>query len=102
MACDWHVGQRVVCVDDTPLTLLRIVSGTLKKRDVYTIRDIIESVGNHPSEVGLILEEIEVIGPWRKCGFRPRRFRPVVRFKNDISVFTSILDRVNKREVVDA
>lgn len=34
--------------------------------------------------------------------YASRYFRPVVKFKNDISELQAILDRVNRREAIDA
>lgn len=101
---DWHVGQRVVCVDAHKPKVNIIISGSLRERAAYTVR----SVFVHEGVVALRLEEIccvlwRAISPYgddQECAFEAARFRPVV--ESDISVFTAILDRVNKREVADA
>lgn len=102
---DWHVGQKVVCIidhwnvgpfDENPK--MPTVG------QVYTIRDItpvfsdglcafrFEEIINKPIRYGNLDEPM----------FHQKGFRPVVSQHADISVFTSILDRVNSREVADA
>lgn len=97
---DWHVGQRVVCVDVAGVCDRLIVSGALIKGNIYTVREVVEDQG----EIGLRLREVYCVialGQWEVTP-PARRFRPLVEPHADISVFTSILDRVNKRERIDA
>ena len=106
MAYDWHVGQRVVCVDGK-IELSRVYKWERLpvEGSIYTIRAIVpcDDVGpvafrlveirNRPAKY-----ETRV----RELSFLARRFRPVVERGADISVFTSILDRLPAREPVDA
>jgi hypothetical protein len=75
----WHIGQKVVCIDDTPRAG-QIVTGNIPKKDViYTIRGIYESK-KQPGQIALILNEITndihpTLGHER--GFYAWRFRPV-------------------------
>lgn len=101
---DWYVGQKVVCVDGEvgffpgpPVTDPIIGS-------VYTIREIVDV---YSDGLGFRLEEIinptfEYADGQTEATFDETWFRPIVSQDADISVFTFILDRVNKREAVDA
>ena len=99
---DWHVGQKVVCVDASGDEHPRdILSGSLREGAVYTIREIEPWKGS----LGIRVAEIvcrRSAGYGGECGFLIRRFRPVVEPKADISKLQAILDRLPKREVVDA
>ncbi|MDR3464183.1 MAG: hypothetical protein P4L76_17915 [Beijerinckiaceae bacterium] len=100
MSADWHVGQKVVCVSDTwqrPFkrsyfgAWLKLLGQPCpRKGDVYTIA----SIDADPyGQVGIffVLREL----PESLC--ESVGFRPVVEHKNDISIFTKILDRVNAK-----
>ena len=75
----FKIGQKVVCVDDTPKPG-QVVPGNIPKKGVmYTIRDIYESKFN-PGSIGFILDEIRndihpLLGHER--GFYSWRFRAV-------------------------
>lgn len=94
----WRVGQKVIRVNDK--FKRRVINPQLGV--VYTIREIYDFDG-----VGFVLAEIRnaprltTVGI-AEPGFFAWRFRPVVEPEADISVFTSILDRINKREAVEA
>jgi len=97
-----RVGQAVVCIDNTIGDEVRHLVDLTKFMipqcgPVYTIRSIVERDGF----IGLRLHGIinPVWGP-DEAWFDSEHFRPVV--ESDISVFTAILDRLPKREVVDA
>lgn len=103
----FHVGQKVVCVD----VALRHCDGAglaslLTIGAIYTVRDFDRRAADVHGAPTLRLEEIrgpEVLSPrglW-EIGFYPDRFRPVTEKKTDISCFTRILDKVNKREPVN-
>jgi hypothetical protein len=96
---DWHVGMKVVCVDDDwdfgPLP-----GETFPKAGaVYTIR----SLSIEGSEVFVQLAEIvnpvcvfeDIIG---ESEFAAVNFRPVQPRKTDISIFTAMLDSARERE----
>lgn len=97
---DWHVGQKVVCVCAGPGRFWAVTSGELIEGTVYTVRAVVLWDGH----VGLRLDEIvcRLCFDGEECAFHSRRFRPAVSPQADISILTSILDRINKREVVDA
>ena len=88
----FHVGQKVVCIDArTPVGCTQ----ELKPGGIYTIADISE----YWDGIGIRLVEIKAEQTRRYIdAFRVERFRPIVEKKTDISVFTDILDRVNKSE----
>ena len=105
---DWYVGQKVVCVNDDfsrchKKTLITFIFP--KKGAVYTVREVVA----RDYRIGLRLNEIinqegYFVRVCRLCelAFIAVRFRPVVEINADISVFNSILDEVNKHEVIDA
>ena len=75
----WKVGQKIVCIDDTPRSGQVVIGFIPKKGVTYTIRDIYESK-KQPGQIGLILEEIRneinhTLGHER--GFYAWRFKPV-------------------------
>jgi hypothetical protein len=79
---NWHVGMKVVCVDN---------SGDGKDLDlgrVYTISDIYKCV--QPDLTTPIFVDL-VEKP--SGGWFPRRFRPVQPRKTDISMFTAMLTK---------
>ena len=75
----WKVGQKVVCIDDTPRAG-QIITGFIPKKGItYTIRYIYESK-KQPGQIALVLEEIrnEIHPPLgHERGFYAWRFRPV-------------------------
>jgi hypothetical protein len=76
----FHVGQDVVCVDDSDTFGAARAHG-LCRGDVYSIAGITPS---GPSAGYLALGGI--ISAWN-----PRRFRPVIKRVTDISIFTEML-----------
>lgn len=105
---NFHVGQKVVCVDDMANIEARKIPEIDKGR-IYVIRKIgeqhVRGLGNvlsvwlegvHRSDVdpwfdGFQLIEIE------DFGFRLSRFRPVVERKTDISCFKAMLNPKNQQ-----
>lgn len=92
----FHVGQKVVCINDTPWNSPLL--GTLRRGCIYTIRWI----GIHLGQPCVKVDEI-----LRPCGldispddtpFLSRRFRPLIERKTDISIFTAMLNP-SKRSV---
>ncbi len=89
----FHVGQRVVCVDDSPDWVYGKTFLTLNA--VYTIADLSPyrrftiAGGRSRESVGVRVAEIDIsnFGAW----WAPERFRPVVERKTDISIFTEML-----------
>ena len=104
MTCNFRVGQKVVCVDDSdPVGSAgwHARKGTkfgLSHGKVYTIEGIYEAPGFYngklENSVCLSLAELKKppppIHPWAD-GFNAKRFRPVVQRKTDISVFKALL-----------
>lgn len=96
---NFHVGQKVVCVDDTANNgpLSANMHNLIRKGEVYTIRDIDHrAAGIHGSpsvrleEVACPIQPATILGPWEP-GFHPRRFRPAIERKTDIGIFTALL-----------
>jgi hypothetical protein len=86
-----HVGQKVVCVDDS-LSELRDVDEILPtKGKIYTIRAIVRrsSLGFHLVEI--TNEPYRYRDGFGELSFKASRFRPVVERKTDISIFTAML-----------
>lgn len=107
MSADWHIGQKVVCVDASRTSGRPLNEGGLCLGKVYTIREI--KLPPEYNGVGFLLEEIinpkqEYTSPIGVCikeaSYRVARFRPVVEDKTQFGLLTSILDRVSKREKV--
>jgi len=100
----FHVGQKVVCVNDVWVRIWDDVECPLVKGEVYTIAGFSapdKSIG--PDRIirmisGVILQEVS--NPTAKrgedCGFCPTRFRPLVEKKTDITVFTEMLRPVKE------
>lgn len=83
----FHVGQKVVCVNDDP-SWKGMPTG-LTKGVVYTIDALVE----YPYE-GIGVQLVEISLPDNEHhwpAFHPRRFRPVIERKTDISIFTRML-----------
>lgn len=100
MSCNFHVGQKVVCVDaefqrgDFYDATTLPVEGT-----VYTVRDVFEPV---PGAICIRLDEIvndveDFECGMMEAGFMVRRFRPVVERKTDISIFKAMLNPSKQR-----
>lgn len=100
---DWHVGMKVVCVEDKADWVSLFDGGTSaalrfpKSNHVYTISRIIAQ----GSDVGIQVEEIATqyrdgseIAFWAGC------FRPVQPRATDISIFTAMLTGTKRK--VDA
>jgi hypothetical protein len=112
----FHVGQKVVCVDDRLVkdyarsAVYKEFAGGLdglKSGLVYTVR----ASGFYTPVPGVpVVWLSEIVRPIRsqadeiygEAPFAAARFRPVVERKTDISIFTAMLDRAPSRELVDA
>jgi hypothetical protein len=102
MTCNFHVGQKVVCIDDNDsppkghqvLTVMVLP----KVGKVYTVREVLTGVvGGSPC---VLLQEIpdqivEVLSNGvHRVGtivFYAHAFRPLVERKTDISIFKAML-----------
>lgn len=111
---DWHVGMKVVCVDDVfdesgRNGIGRACEVVPVAGQVYTIRAIGKFYPGNPEELVIVLNEIvNPVLPYRygysvvrseRC-FGVFRFRPVQKRKTDISIFTAILH--DQRDKVEA
>lgn len=101
----FYVGQKVVCVEDRPHMFYKRGSPAmdgLRKDTVYTVR----AVGIDPHWKTPALWLVEIVRPIRgsktEIGYDPRRFRPVVERKTDISIFKEILNNPRIRIPEDA
>lgn len=97
---NFHVGQKVVFVDDSGISDPKIVGNKYGfvfpvKGSVYTVRAIVTS--DYTGKVLLLLVEIDnreqaKATDWHKePGVESDRFRPVIERKTDISIFTDML-----------
>ena len=97
----FKIGQKVVCIDDTP-RVGQVVTGFIPKKGVtYTIRDIYESK-LQPGQVALILEEIrnEIHPPLgHERGFYSWRFRPVDEDWAE-GILNKIAEEIEEEELV--
>ena len=92
-----YIGQKIVCVGG-PDRIIFYWEIQPKRNAVYTIRDI------RPRGDRLAFLLVEIVNPpanydqgFDECGFWASRFKPVKTFKNDISIFQRIVDKVNKK-----
>ena len=88
----FHVGQRVVCVDDSDVDDTGANTGIryLRRGRLYTVtRTYVLSSGP-----GVNLQEID--RPYSYEGFRAERFRPAIEHEEDISVFTRELETTSR------
>lgn len=86
---NFRVGQKVVCVDDEPPRFPKDTPDHLVLNAIYTV------IGIDPENgTGVYLKETRHLvprGSRSPRGWAPRRFRPVVERKTDISIFTKML-----------
>lgn len=96
----FHVGQRVVCVDDSPIWTDN--KKPLRKNAVYTVTAVLPPTlgrtGPNTRSVisGIQVAEVKMEQPndW----FAVHRFRPAVERKTDISLFTAMLNTKKQKE----
>ena len=106
---NFHVGQKVVLIDDTTHShgIDRSISRTVgadvpKKGEVYTVRFI--AIETDTGRELLLLNEINNaaasrrLGYAKELGFAASRFRPVVERKTDISIFRAMLNPSKQKE----
>ena len=90
----FHVGQKVVCVNDRNLRVRRDLYSSLPKQgQIYTVRAITPPDAVTPNTPGVLLEEIkgEYSSSGYEYGFLAFRFRPIQERKTDISIFKAML-----------
>lgn len=94
MDCPFQVGQRVICIDDDFHQRFPEDVGTIfpVKGQIYTVRSV------ELTRYGPAITLVEIINVdqlyedgFGELNFLPRRFRPVVERKTDISIFTRML-----------
>lgn len=78
----FQVGQKVVCVDDSPGEL---GPTSVKRGSIYTVSRVYLDSG----QIGICLAEAKPCHAL--LGFWARRFRPIVSRKTDISIFKRML-----------
>ena len=92
----FRVGQKVVCIDDSPGLFSGRSYVTLNA--IYTIRGFCENIHG---EIGLLLNEVRPDVPrllfGQERGFQQSRFRPVVERGTDIGFAHEILRKANKK-----
>lgn len=86
---NFHVGQKVVCIDDN-FSRKFVTNPVMSK--IYTLREVYPFADG----IGVLLDEIrneprQWSDDYGEPGFRASRFRPVVEKKTDISIFTEML-----------
>ena len=99
----FHVGQKVVCIDDQPEPVGAILNGFriagtgmdgLTEGETYTVAGFDALATN---AIGIeILVLAEIVRPNRGLylhveGFRSTRFRPLVKSEYDLTVFNEML-----------
>ena len=96
----FHVGQMVVCVDDTPLTLggIQCTLDGLTRDRVYTVRETGLYCPHGTGQPCIRVAEIyrETRYGIVDCPYAARRFRPVTERQTDISIFTDMLTSAPK------
>lgn len=94
MECKFVVGQKVVCVDDTPFeagwNFVNNRQHSLKLNKIYTIEDIYSIFGFYGKEKGVwitvvLAEEKKFARPGKEkdTGFNINRFRPLDEIRKE-------------------
>ena len=99
MTCHFHVGQKVVCINDEFVgECFEDVPHLPLKGAVYTVRSIelMTAASGEQSPIIRLVEIVNPVMPWEigevEIGFVPNRFRPVTKRKTDISQFQAMLN----------
>lgn len=96
----FHVGQKVVCIDDTNFTH-KNVGDTVMAGRIYVIRGFDRYV--RKSVRGIYLNGVYCRarrggrGNGEELSWKPYRFKPLTERKTDISVFERIRDGVTRK-----
>ena len=88
MGCNFHSGQKVVCVNSEDAGALAFQT-ILIKGNIYTVYDVYEYDNN-------IYVRLEETGTKRGNGWFHWRFRPLIEKKTDISVFKKLENPTGK------
>jgi hypothetical protein len=96
----FYVGQRVECIDDGWRRPNPWVTRFPKKSEIFTIREIFISKDDGRTQC-LRLDEIQcgVCRLGNEVGFEASSFRPIVERKTDISIFESLLNPANHKQL---
>jgi hypothetical protein len=99
----FHVGQRVVCVDDRWTRRLgHLIPRYPKEDEIFTIRGIRIALDiNGAKGAGLSFQEIicGIAGDGGEASFAAENFRPVVERKTDISIIEALLIPANHKQL---
>jgi hypothetical protein len=105
----FHVGQKVVCVDDSDMGWNELLGYAVPMAgQTYTVRDIGPSLGD-PSIISIRLEEVKNHEGWTnnhtafgEPHWRASRFRPIVEKKTEtgMAVLREILDRESVNDAI--
>jgi hypothetical protein len=106
----FHVGQKVVCINDQPLVVLRflyfgfcmrklLLDHNLNRGDIYTVvaTGLIGSVNHGDVPVIWVAEATHFKHP--EWGFPALQFRPVIERKTDITIFTDLLTPTSPKKL---
>ena len=106
----FHIGQRIICVDDRFVGENRVFDPTFTARcpnlpvkgRVYTVRGFVVPYAWYPDMPGLLLEEIiNPLCPYFEGTFEPSffpsHFRPLTERNTDISVFMAMLENAPEK-----
>lgn len=102
----WYVGQKVVCINDSPFPSDEDIkwgeTEAIYIDEIYTLKSI-----HHDLDGALVFHLFEVERDRESrdqfshlVGYGTWRFRPLLNKKTDISVFTDILKTVKDSENV--
>lgn len=101
----FHVGQRVVCIDPHKSTWHRKSflgipyikwSSELNEGSVYTVQEVFVGTEYFSNVLSVGLKLKEVVN-YDNSGFRASRFRPVVERKTSIEIFKAMLNKPTVR-----
>lgn len=101
MAWEFHVGQRVQCINDEAMPGFNSIE--LKKGETYVVRSIEPHTWRDP-DTGAVLSGMGIHVHGLRCfgqaPFAARRFRPLRERKTSIECFRALLNPTDKK--VDA
>ena len=96
----FKIGQKVVCIDNTPRDTRPVtleVLSKIKVGETYTVKNIFESV--NPGQYSIILEEVttpysEKLG--HEMGYKADRFRPLDSYNFAEEVLNKITEEIEE------
>lgn len=100
----FYLGQKVVCINDTPQSPFRPCLDGLTKGNVYTIRWIGDYFDIYDQTTNLCIRVEEILRLLdnryiQDMPYLASRFRPLIEKKTDISVFEKLLIPTKTREL---